>query len=87
MAYEYHQWDQEDRDNRNQYFSAIREMRKEYAEQYKGIFDLTVRPTIHYWAEEKYGFRMEISSSGDYTSNYTVINPKRFMLFQIKYMK
>ena len=87
MTYEYHQWDQEDRNERNRYWMAIREMRKEYSEQYKGIYDLTVRPTIHYWAEEKYGFRMEISGSGDYTENYTVIDPKKFMLFQIKYWK
>ena len=87
MAYEYQAWDNEDKLQRNRYWAAIREMRKEYAEQYKGVYDLTVRPTVHYWAEEKYGFRMEVSGDGDYTANYTVIDPKKFMLFQIRYWK
>jgi hypothetical protein len=60
-------------------------MREEYVKEHEGIFDLTVRPTVHYWAEQKYGFIMGIDGQGDYTGEYTVVNPKKFMLFQIKY--
>jgi hypothetical protein len=49
------------------------------------MFDLTVRPTVHYWAEQKYGFVMGIDGQGDYTGEYTVVDPKKFMLFQVKY--
>jgi hypothetical protein len=69
---------------RNRYWASIHAMRSEYIEQYKGDYSMT-RPAIHYWAEEKYGFRMETDGEGNYTANYTVTDPKKFMLFQIKY--
>ena len=74
-------------EKRNQYWHAIHAMRQEYLEDFKGVYDLTVRPRIDYWANEKYGFQMEADGNGDYTANYTVTNPKKFMLFQIKYWK
>jgi hypothetical protein len=75
------------REERDKYWSAIYAMRPEYMEEYKGVYDLTNRPTIHHWAEEKYGFRMETDGTGNYTAEYTVINSKKFMLFQLKYWK
>lgn len=74
-------------EKRNQYWGAVKEVRKEYLEENKGMYDLTVRPTMHYWAEEKYGFRMETDGTGNYTENFTVTDPKKFMLFQIKYWR
>ena len=71
---------------RNRYWHAIHAMRPEYIEQFKGDYSMT-RPAIHYWAEEKYGFRMETDGTGNYTAYYTVTDPKKFMLFQIKYWK
>lgn len=71
---------------RNQYWHAIHAMRPEYMEEFKGDYSMT-RPAIHYWAENKYGFRMETDSTGNYTANYAVIDPKKFMLFQIKYWR
>jgi hypothetical protein len=71
---------------RNRYWASIHAMRQEYIEQYKGIYDLN-RPRIDYWANEKYGFQMEADGEGNYTANYVVTNPKKFMLFQIKYWK
>ncbi len=75
------------RQDRDRYWGAIHAMRPEYIEQYKGMYDLTNRPAIHHWAEQKYGFRMETDGTGNYTANYTVVEPKKFMLFQIKYWK
>ena len=72
-------------EKRNQYWHAIHAMRQEYLEEYKGIYDLTVRPTIPYWAEQKYGFAMAMDGTGNYTADYTVTDPKKFMMFQIKY--
>lgn len=72
---------------RNRYWRAIHAMRPEYMDEFKGLYDLTTRPSIHYWAEEKYGFRMETDGTGNYTANYSVTNPKKFMLFQLKYWK
>jgi hypothetical protein len=85
MAYEYKAWNMLDKAERDRYFDAIRRMRREYTETHKGIYDLTARPTVHYWAEEKYGFAMAMDGSGNYTAEYTVTNPKKFMLFKIKY--
>ena len=75
------------RENRTQYWSAIKGVRKEYLEANTGNYDMTARPTMHHWTEEKYGFKMETDGTGNYTENYTVTNPKKFMLFQIKYWK
>lgn len=79
--------DEDQRARRDQYWNALFAMRKEYLEENKGVYDLTSRPTVHYWAEMKYGFKMGIDSQGDYTKDYEVVDPKRFMLFQIKFMK
>lgn len=73
------------RKERDAYWSAVTLMRKEYIEEHKGMFDLTARPTIHYWAEEKYGFAMALDGQGNYTQEFTITDPKKFMLFQIKY--
>ncbi len=86
MVYEYRAWDMQDKAERERYFDAIRRMRQEYMEEYKGDFSMS-RPSIHYWAEEKYGFAMAIDGTGNYTADYTIKNPKKFMLFKIKYWK
>jgi hypothetical protein len=44
-------------------------------------------PTMPYWVEQQYGLRMGQDGSGNYTQHYDVVDPKRFMLFQIKYFK
>lgn len=75
----------EQKQKRFDYWAAVRRMREEYVKEHEGMFDLTVRPTVHYWAEQKYGFVMGIDGQGDYTGEYTVVDPKKFMLFQVKY--
>jgi hypothetical protein len=74
----------EDKKQRDRYWHSLYAMRQEYMEQYKDDYSMT-RSSLHYWAEEKYGFRMETDGEGNYTANYTVTDPKKFMLFQIKY--
>ena len=76
----------EDKERRDKYWAVIRAMRVEYLEDNTGIYDHT-RPRIDYWANEKYGFQMEADGNGDYTHRYTITDPKKFMLFQIKYWR
>lgn len=83
----FRKWDAENRAKRDQYWNALYLMRQEYLAENKGQYDLTARPTIHYWAELKYGIKMGLDGQGNYTKDYEVVNPKKFMLFQIKYMK
>jgi hypothetical protein len=83
----FHQWDREQRARRNQYWNALHSMRDEYLEENKGQLDPTARPVLHYWAERKYGIKMGLDGQGNYTKDYTVTEPKKFMFFQIKYMK
>ena len=80
-------WEQERKDKGIRYWNAIYAMRTDYLAENKGIYDLTARPTIHYWAELKYGFKMGLDGQGNYTREYEVTDPKKFMLFQIKYWK
>lgn len=86
MQYEYEAWNNQDKEERNRYWQAIYAMRPEYIEEFRGDYSMT-RPSIHYWAEQKYGFKMESDGTGNYTANYTVTDPKKFMLFQIKYWR
>lgn len=78
-------WERERKEDRFRYWSALQLMRKDYLLENKGVYDLTSRPTMHYWAELKYGFRMGLDGQGNYTQDYDVVDPKKFMLFQIKY--
>lgn len=79
--------EKDERARRDQYWNALHLMRKEYLEENSGVYDLTSRPTMHYWAELKYGFKMGLDSLGNYTKDYEITEPKRFMLFQLKYWK
>lgn len=79
------EWNAIRKQKRWQYWNALNRMRTEYITQFQDQYDLTVRPTLQHWAEEKYGFKMGMSETGDYTETYTVVDPKKFMIFQIKY--
>ena len=76
-----------DKEKRNQYWAALKEARKEYLSDNKGVYDLSSRPSMHYWVRQKYGIIMGIDSLGEYTSEYTVDDEKKFMLFQIKFWR
>jgi hypothetical protein len=80
-------WDKEQRARREQYWNALFLMRNDYLADNKEQYDLTARPTLHYYAELKYGFKMGLDDQGNYTKDYTVVDPKKFMFFQIKYMR
>ena len=73
-------------EHRVQYWGALHAVRAEYIEEHKGLYDLT-RPSMHFWVEQKYGLRMGLDETGNYTQAYEVVNPKKFMFFQIKYFK
>jgi hypothetical protein len=79
------EWEQKKKEQRFDYWAAIRRMREEYMKENQGVYDLTARPTVHYWAEQKYGFKMGMDEQCDYTGEYTVVDPKKFMLFQLKF--
>lgn len=83
----FRKWEAERKEKRQQYWNALYLLRQEYLSENKGNYDITARPTMHYWAELKYGFKMGLDGSGNYTQDYDVVDPKKFMLFQIKYWK
>jgi hypothetical protein len=83
----FRKWEEERKEQRNRYWNALYLLRQEYLSDNTGNYDLTSRPTMHYWAELKYGFRMGLDGTGNYTHDYEVTDPKKFMLFQIKYWK
>ena len=73
-------------EQRKQYWGALHAVRKEYASEVGDNVGMT-RETLPYWVEQKYGLQMGLDGSGNYTQDYQVVNPKRFLFFQIKYMK
>jgi hypothetical protein len=73
-------------DKRNQYWGALISMRKEYENEVGNNTGMT-GPTMQYWAEGRYGFKIGTDGSGNYTQYYDIVDPKKFLLFQIKYMK
>jgi hypothetical protein len=83
----FRKWEAERKVKRDQYWHAVYAMRQDYLADNKGVYDLTARPTLHYYAQLKWGIKMGIDDSGNYTQDYDVVDPKKFMLFQIKYMK
>ena len=71
---------------RNQYWNALHAVRTEYREAVGDNIEVK-GPTLPFWVEQKYGIKMGLDDSGNYTQYYDIVDPKRFMLFQIKYMK
>lgn len=82
----FRQWDRERLERRNQYWQAINRARREYLDQYVGIYDLTVRPALHYWMQEHYGIRMGIDDQGNYTRDFEILDERRYLMFQLKYL-
>lgn len=83
----FNQWDAERKAKRAQYWQAVFLARQDYITENKGHYDLTARPTVHYWMRMKYGIIMGMDGQGNYTEEYEVEDEKKFMLFQIKYWK
>ena len=73
-------------EQRNQYWHSLHAVRTEYREAVGDNVGMT-GPAMPQWLEQKYGLRMGQDGSGNYTAHYDVTNPKKFMLFQIKYFK
>jgi hypothetical protein len=73
-------------EQRKQYWGALHAVRREYRLEVGDNAGMT-RSTFPHWMEEKYGIKMGLDGSGNYTQDYEVVNPKRFLFFQIKYMK
>ena len=73
-------------EQRRQYWGALHAVRSEYRSDV-GLNDGMTGPTMPHWVEQKYGLRMGLDGQGNYTQDYDVVDPKRFMLFQIKYFK
>jgi hypothetical protein len=71
---------------RKEYWGALHAVRKEYPSEVGDNVGMT-RSTFPHWMEQKYGIKMGLDGSGNYTQEYTVTNPKRFLFFRIKYMK
>jgi hypothetical protein len=79
-------WKDEQKSKRWQYWNALHAVRSEYREAVGDNEGMT-GPTLPFWVEQKYGIKMGINGEGQYTQEYDIVNPKRFMLFQIKYFK
>ena len=73
-------------DQRKQYWGALHAVRAEYTSEVGDNAGMT-GPTMPHWVEQKYGLKMGLDGSGNYTQTYEVVNAKRFLLFRIKYMK
>jgi hypothetical protein len=73
-------------EQRKQYWGALHAVRAEYRSELGDNVGMT-GSTFPYWMEQKYGIKMGLDGSGNYTQEYAVTNPKRFLFFQIKYMK
>jgi hypothetical protein len=79
-------WIDEQQSKRWQYWTALHAVRSEYRLAVGDNINMT-GPTLPYWVEQKYGIKMGLDGQGNYTQDYDVVDPKRFMLFQIKYFK
>jgi len=73
-------------EQRTQYWGALHAVREEYTLELGDNAGM-VGPTFPFWMEQKYGIRMGLDGSGNYTQYYDVVDPKRFLLFQINYFK
>ena len=73
-------------EKRNQYWLALHAVRNEYYDEVGDNIEMR-EPTMPHWIEQKYGLKMGLDGVGNWTAYYDVVDPKKFMLFQIKYFK
>lgn len=81
----FNDWERKRKEQRIAYWATMHKIRQDYMEEFRGVTDLTVRPTFHYWVEEHYGLKMGIDSDGNYTEDYTIVDSKKFLILQLKY--
>jgi len=79
-------WQDETKSKRWQYWNALHAVRSEYRLAVGDNAEMK-GPTLPHWVEQKYGIKMGLDGQGNYTQHYDVVDPKRFLFFQIKYMK
>jgi hypothetical protein len=79
-------WQDETKSKRWQYWNALHAVRSEYRQAVGDNAEMK-GPTLPHWVEQKYGIKMGLDGQGNYTQHYDVVDPKRFLFFQIKYMK
>lgn len=81
----YRNWEAKSRANRNAYWNACARARQEYLKDVEGDLSMS-RPRLDYWVNERYGFQMEFDEiDGGISERFTITDPKKFMLFQIKH--
>ena len=73
-------------EQRKQYWGALHAVRAEYRQEVGDNAEMK-GPTMPKWVEQKDGLRRGQDVSGNYTQYYDVVDPKRFLFFQIKYIK
>ena len=86
MEQNYHTWEQERRDKRDKYWSMIKAARADYMNlmnEAQAEYD-TDAGAFYYYLQQNYGLKMELID-GKITSNYTIVDEKKYSMFLLKY--
>jgi hypothetical protein len=73
-------WDQSSKKKRNDYWRRLRLAMSDF--KYKDVKDYNFKN----WMLVQWGLEIELDENGSYTSNYFVIDDKKYMLFMLKYV-
>ena len=73
----------EKRTSRWKYWSNLQSLVKEFAEE-KGKYET---PELFEWIENKYGLRPILTTDGEITDDYKVVDEQKFLVYILKYGK
>jgi hypothetical protein len=76
------EWDLEDKRRRNQYWNALRAARTDYM-----LGNKNVDTGFYYHMQRKYGVKPDLDPQGNLMATYSVLDKKKFLLFQLEYFK
>jgi hypothetical protein len=81
---QFQEWNQRDKMLRSQYWAALRAARTDYMQESGRV---PADNGFYYHLQRKYGVKPDLDPQGNLTATYTVVDKKKFLLFQLEYFK
>lgn len=80
----FRQWDNDRKARRNQYWDAVRQAGTEYKDLNGEISGN--KESFYYYMQKTYGVKIDMADGG-IGDHYEVVDPKKFMLWQLKHWR
>ena len=76
---EYVQSLEDERSQRMKYWAMLRKAKAEFESTHRYVY-------FEHWMQNEYGLKIDYDIAGNITGNYTIVDPKKYTFFLLKYV-